>query len=186
MAVEYPFAAHPTRYGGVLFRSRLEATWAAFFDLLEWRWEYEPFDLKGWVPDFMLRGQHNALVEIKPITEPDADTIDKIMKAAGYQFPLILGGVAPPDKQIINGRITTFSLHSSCCCGPQRNCWMNRAIAKVNGKYDIVFGHDPYIALLSGVDVSDTGKIDYTEYNGDDIEDMWRKARNITQWRPPR
>jgi hypothetical protein len=44
--------AIPTRYGGVQFRSRLEARWAAFFDLAGWRWQYEPIDLAGWIPDF--------------------------------------------------------------------------------------------------------------------------------------
>lgn len=185
MSFRYTIAAHPTTYAGVRFRSRLEATWAAFFDLLEWRWEYEPFDLKGWVPDFVIRGTRNALVEIKPTLEPDAETIKKIINASAYEFPLIFGGIAPPDKQIIDGRITTFSLYSSCCCGPHRNCWMSRAVVKVNGKYDIVFGHDPYIALISGVDVSDPSEagIDYTEYNGDEVEDLWRQARNATQWR---
>ena len=33
----------PTLYGGVRFRSRLEARWAAFFfDVAGWSWEYEP------------------------------------------------------------------------------------------------------------------------------------------------
>lgn len=31
-----------TLYGGVLFRSRLEARWAVFFDHLHLRWQYEP------------------------------------------------------------------------------------------------------------------------------------------------
>ena len=32
----------PTLYNGIQFRSRLEAKWAAFFDLLGWEYEYEP------------------------------------------------------------------------------------------------------------------------------------------------
>lgn len=44
----------PTTYKGVNFRSRLEATWAAMFDLLELKWSYEPIDLDGWIPDFVL------------------------------------------------------------------------------------------------------------------------------------
>lgn len=56
----------PTLYGGVQFRSRLEARWAAFFDLCQWRWEYEPLDLDGYVPDFALRLAHTVLVEVKP------------------------------------------------------------------------------------------------------------------------
>ena len=32
----------PTKYAGILFRSRLEARWAVFFDALGISWEYEP------------------------------------------------------------------------------------------------------------------------------------------------
>lgn len=52
--MKYTIQAHPTYYADVLFRSRLEATWAAFFDLCGFPWEYEPLDLKGWTPDFRL------------------------------------------------------------------------------------------------------------------------------------
>lgn len=54
-----------TRYNGVNFRSRLEARWAAFFDMLEWKWSYEPFDLNGWIPDFFI--EQTLLIEVKPI-----------------------------------------------------------------------------------------------------------------------
>jgi hypothetical protein len=56
----------PTTYHGVRFRSRLEARWAAFFDLLQWSWCYEPFDLDGWIPDFALKADRPILVEVKP------------------------------------------------------------------------------------------------------------------------
>lgn len=71
----YNIKAHPTRYVGVLFRSRLEARWAAFFDIVKWKWEYEPIDLVGWSPDFRVEfpcghsgcnGSHTLLVEVKP------------------------------------------------------------------------------------------------------------------------
>jgi hypothetical protein len=47
-----------TRYAGCLFRSRIEARWAVFFDYLGIGWEYEPqgFDLPSgrYLPDFLL------------------------------------------------------------------------------------------------------------------------------------
>ena len=49
------FKAHPTRYQETLFRSRLEARWAAWADRLGWDWTYEPVDLNGWTPDFLFR-----------------------------------------------------------------------------------------------------------------------------------
>jgi hypothetical protein len=77
MPFDYTIKAHPTRYKGVLFRSRLEAQWAAFFDLCRWRWKYEPIDLEGWTPDFYLEIPcnhsscapdpcHRLYVEVKP------------------------------------------------------------------------------------------------------------------------
>ena len=33
---------YPTLYNGRRYRSRLEARWAAFFDLVRWPFEYEP------------------------------------------------------------------------------------------------------------------------------------------------
>ena len=77
--MEYKIAAHPTRYAGVNFRSRLEARWAAFFDLLtekdgindKWVWEYEPLDYENWTPDFRvqvhkLMHEGPLLGEVKP------------------------------------------------------------------------------------------------------------------------
>ena len=71
----YKIKSHPTKYAGTVFRSRLEARWAAFFDLAGWAWEYEPIDLVGWTPDFRVvfpcrhtqcNGEHSLLVEVKP------------------------------------------------------------------------------------------------------------------------
>lgn len=63
----YSIKAIPTTYAGVNFRSRLEARWAAFFDLCAWKWDYEPFDLEGWTPDFLIRSAAGPiLAEVKP------------------------------------------------------------------------------------------------------------------------
>ncbi len=59
-----------TKYNGNLFRSRLEARWAVFFDALRLTWDYEPegFDLPGYgyyLPDFFIH-EWKSWVEIKP------------------------------------------------------------------------------------------------------------------------
>ncbi len=56
----------PTVYAGAQFGSTLEAKWAAFFDLMGWRWHYEPQDLSGYIPDFVLQFEQPMLVEVKP------------------------------------------------------------------------------------------------------------------------
>jgi hypothetical protein len=64
-------ASIPTTYRSTRFRSRLEARWACWFDLKQnVRWQYEPFDLKGYIPDFVLEcdGVAPIVAEIKPVT----------------------------------------------------------------------------------------------------------------------
>jgi hypothetical protein len=61
----------PTRYAGRLFRSRLEARFAVFFNALGIDWDYEPegFALKaGWyLPDFYLPNLDGGTwIEVKP------------------------------------------------------------------------------------------------------------------------
>ena len=74
--------AHPTKYKDVTFRSRLEATWAAFFDLAGIKWQYEPIDLEGWVPDFVLWLSSPVYVEVKPAP----------MEAMWPKGPVVLNG----------------------------------------------------------------------------------------------
>ena len=63
MSTEPRIPGIPTRHKGRQYRSRLEARWATFFDLLGWKYEYEPFDLDGWIPDFVLFGAETVVVE---------------------------------------------------------------------------------------------------------------------------
>jgi hypothetical protein len=61
-----------TRYAGCLFRSRLEARWAVFFDKLGVPWEYEPEgykleDGRWYLPDFrIILMQKEYWCEVKP------------------------------------------------------------------------------------------------------------------------
>lgn len=84
--------AIPTTYKGRQYRSRLEARWAAFFDLMGWQFEYEPFDLNGWIPDFaLLGGKTPLLVEIKPVAEFPESVAEKIEQSGWEHEVLILG-----------------------------------------------------------------------------------------------
>ncbi|OAE40651.1 hypothetical protein [Agrobacterium tumefaciens] len=62
-----------TEYSGVLFRSSLEAQWAAFFDLIGWKWEYRQLHFGAYEPCFKVLTRRNLMViiEVKPI-EPTA------------------------------------------------------------------------------------------------------------------
>ena len=84
--------AIPTVYRGIRFRSRLEAKWAFTFDIMRWPWEYEPYDLEGWIPDFFVDicdGQKPILVDVKPhvIGLPPPALQLKIERAMGLPDP---------------------------------------------------------------------------------------------------
>lgn len=88
----------PTTFRGTNFRSRLEARWAAFFDLVGWSWIYEPMDLGGWIPDFLvdIDGAHPFLVEVGPCITGD-DLIAKAEKAIAHRGDrsVVVLGVSP-------------------------------------------------------------------------------------------
>lgn len=83
----------PTEYKSYRFRSRLEARWARFFDLLGWRWEYEPVDFNGWIPDFAIYGDCGNIVyvEVKPVTRFPKKVADKI-DASGCEDEVLIVG----------------------------------------------------------------------------------------------
>ena len=97
MSTEYTIAAIPTLYRGRMYRSRLEARWAAFFDRLGWQHEYEPFDLGKWSPDFAITSPFDALIEVKPITEPDPDLFERVQGAVDRGAVFVMG-IAPVSR----------------------------------------------------------------------------------------
>lgn len=78
--MEERIPAIPTTYNGINFRSRLEAKWARFFDMAGWRYEYEPEDFDGYIPDFVLLFKEKLYVEVKPIYSYQ-EAWDKCQKA---------------------------------------------------------------------------------------------------------
>jgi hypothetical protein len=88
---------------GTRYRSRLEARWAEFFRLLGWRAFYEPFDLDGYIPDFILHGcKERILVEVKPVTGKDdplfKETATKIEKSGWKHEALIVSYFLPQSR----------------------------------------------------------------------------------------
>jgi hypothetical protein len=91
--------AIPTTYKSIRFRSRLEAKWARFFDAFAWKWLYEPLDLNGYIPDFIVpftRG--DLLIEVKPLTRFSRSAIEPIqakIKQSGWTGRHLIVGCAP-------------------------------------------------------------------------------------------
>jgi hypothetical protein len=101
--MRYKIKAHPTDYAGVHFRSRLEARWAAFFNCMKWKWEYEPVDLEGWTPDFRVATPIVLLAEVKPF-----DSLDQFRLHPCWDLGLCLGLNIQASGWRNNGRVVTL------------------------------------------------------------------------------
>lgn len=107
-----------TQYKGCCFRSRLEARWAVFFDVLNISWEYEKegFEFAGvrYLPDFWL-STVNMWAEVKPNYRFDKASrilATQLANQTGFEV-LMLGGVPEnmPYKAIgINGDDVEYCL----------------------------------------------------------------------------
>jgi hypothetical protein len=111
--------AIPTKYAGTQFRSRLEARWAAFFDLVGWSWEYEPIDLDGYIPDFLVRSKASGwgeprLIEVKPATSLDEliPAINKVLDSGWSDYAIVVGAVLFGQKS--GGTVLGLQVHCHC------------------------------------------------------------------------
>lgn len=77
---------------GIAFRSRLECKYALLFEFLDWTWDYEPFDLDGYIPDFTLHFKRlpKLLVETKSDLDYEfREAAEKLFKS-GYSKSCIM------------------------------------------------------------------------------------------------
>ncbi len=99
----------PTLYKGTMFRSRTEARWAAFFDLANIPWQYEPIDLQGYIPDFVVPWHNDLLVEVKAECKlSDLDEHKAKIENSGWPGEALIVGtglICPADQHPILGLI---------------------------------------------------------------------------------
>ena len=194
MAVAYDIKAIPTVYGTRQFRSRLEAKWASFFDLAGWSFEYEPFDLGEWSPDFLLRGNTDVLVEVKPITAFDQDTATRMSRAAEaarWGGELLLLGIAP-----IFGGVQFESWWQKYSLG-----WLGESGRSIAGdeKYEFFFAPCAVCVSPGGLPEFHSDTMSYTgrmfgahykansyPHEADWLKRIWDRAANRVQWKPAR
>lgn len=175
--MEYTIAAIPTTYNGRRYRSRLEARWAAFFDLLKWNVEYEPCDLGTWSPDFAIWGAYSdspVLVEVKPIDTWHRETARKMADAVYEAGNHVLLVGVQPDRMG----------NTSCAIG-----WLGQTgVYEANwtegllgsgrdGRPDFVPNSDEF--CKEGL-IWQTGE----DFAPETFSSLWTEAANIVQWIP--
>ncbi len=180
-------AAIPTRYKGVQMRSRLKARWAAFFDLLDWRWEYEPFDRNGWIPDFALLGAKTVLVEVKPINDfrcllARETAIEVSNNIQGFEEGLIVSWFLPeielePYKDICIGWLDDGE------CGFEEAAFGHWTDAENLGFCHSVGSFRDRISGNYDGGCHGDGKL-FHQVN-DIVRTKWTQAGNIVQWKAP-
>lgn len=173
--------AIPTIYKNRQYRSRLEARWAMFFDLLGWKYEYEPYDLKGWIPDFAIFGLDEVLVEVKPYSsfEEFGPEIKKIMAATretekDKKNILLLGCTIFKNINLVNfGWIGTY-LNIK---GLKKEYEFGEAtITCKKEKYGFINSRSNAKDKILDFDIKLT--------NHQKILPLWNKAGNKVQWKP--
>lgn len=110
MRRRYEIKSKKTKYGVIFFESMIEARWAAFFDCLGIKYEYEPTFAEvetgcrvvNYKPDFFLKDL-NKYIEIKPSKPYGIENT----KAAGWAKHIgdiiVLFNLNPPTMELENG-----------------------------------------------------------------------------------
>jgi hypothetical protein len=185
----------PTKYADVKFRSRIEARWASMFDFLGWEWSYEPIDLDGYIPDFMLWFNRPLLVEIKSaVSLSDYWSATTKIDLSGWEHEAIVLGaeaVAPPFHP---GIVETVGLIRDESFGGWQELGMGMCSANDHStnRLDETFGLLRQVGLFSNngsyhcrVCGGGDGDHHVRYLTAKNITKMWRASCNAVQWKAP-
>jgi hypothetical protein len=185
-----------TLYRGRTYRSRLEARWAAFFDLVDWRYEYEPFDLNGWIPDFVLFGKEyvgndllssEVLVEVKPYSRLEQFDTEKILTAmqgthASGSEVLLLGYTIQAEEWYSGSYDGELGwLGDVCPCSDDGALHYNFAVARFTecgGALGFYHSDDSWHNRITGIGDGDADLGSHL-----DLHALWSQAGDAVMWR---
>lgn len=180
--------AIPTKYKGIQFRSRLEAKWASFFDLMNWKWQYEPCDFNGWIPDFAIYGYPRTIyVEVKPTIVFLPDIASEIDSSGCHDEVLLIGETCPvPGNNNIFGENVQLGWLRVACGGNEDGIdfdWNECEFACYDGsRIGFAEPEQSWYCRIYG----DSGK--YYRFNDvivNTVSKHWAAACNSSQWRRP-
>lgn len=168
----------PTYCDGYRMRSRLEASWGHFFALCGWHWKYEPVDLSGYIPDFLLTfARRPLLIEVKPegdLLAMGAHT-EKIDES-GWDKNALIVGTGPPRP--IEGLPVIGLMRQSdpIICGWDAGVLFRcMACRKVGIYHQSGFWECPNCGMADGASI--IGPISARK-----IYELWAEAQNSAQW----
>jgi hypothetical protein len=167
-----------TKFRNRIYRSRLEARWAAFFHLLDWKYEYEPYDMRGWIPDFIIANNTSCglLVEIKPTLTRDGFDFDKMSNAIKH---------TPKETEILLLGCSILSMDNFSPSVAQigwlyGECEDDALLNFHNDRYGVVGNYMSWKDRISGFYDGNTG---YRPSEFEEAEELWNEAGNMVQWR---
>lgn len=173
--------ASPTEYNGLIFRSRLEARYAALLDLCGNRWEYEPYEFGGYIPDFLLIAPNGTetYLEIKPGRTTE-QLMPAMLKAREYGFadPEIFAVVGDGPRVIEHPFNEASGLYWEHDDLP-----VHAALAICSTCSQL-----GWISLEMSYHIRPCGHRDRTAggFNEVKLNKLWRTAQNTTRWLPKR
>lgn len=176
----------PTTYHNYKFRSRLEATWACFFDQCGWKWKYEPFDYDGYIPDFaLLLPAGNVLAEVKPcLSLKDMKDHTKKIDDSPWNGEALILGVGLLQTESAWNRYLGLIGHYDI--GPSR-VWEPCAIHFCAEVFSDNPGHTGFHPTDGGWWCRYGGKTcDHKWYISpeEEFDSRWAHAQNMVQWAP--
>jgi hypothetical protein len=190
-------AGIPTTYRYNAMRSRLEARWAAFFDLIGWSWTYEPLDADGYIPDFLIHGDAPFLVEVGSCVT-QSEYIAKGEKArrafpghhAVIGEPLDQVKVLLPERWVAVVGVTATYRESrwrrSAFGLLAQETWPGEGFASPLFWEQCEKGHVGVLAPAAGFGTWPCGHPFDQVIVGpgaDEIEDLWARAGSSVQWK---
>lgn len=175
---------------GIQFRSRIEAQWAYIFEKLGWDWEYEPIDLQGYIPDFIIKfdGDNEILIEIKGDTNIWKEEVykehkEKIIKSGWKGIFGILGSTYKISEYWGDNNCPIIGI----VCYQYDSKWIDddliirkegdRRHKCLNLKDGWFFGGDLLLYDICG------GYWKNTIETKTDFEKIWVEAKNNVQWK---
>jgi hypothetical protein len=180
----------PTVYKGVRYRSRLEARWAAFFDLVGWEAHYEPFDLNGWIPDFVINGRKQRVaVDVRPVSgvdDPVFLALAKKMEQSGWTDDLMIVSYFWPSPRYWDGHGGVGWLNEYFEYSPEpagHSDW-GVALFQVTDDPKIIAGFchetNDYRDRITGYHPG--GQVGVRAGVYEDLKSLWAQAANEVQW----